>query len=255
MTATLTTIGSSSARQGMLTLSIVFFCLLLISCGSTAKKEQNTMSESERDLLDAQKARKTGPMEGDVRVVDGVEYVYGKNPRYMTNPGEPVSVWAPRYLYTPSFVDTFPGRVGYPTKPTKEAAELQERLARLERAIRGGSAPETARPGQPVKDASGRTWTQYFRNDDGVEWFLDEGSLKLSGSVIELWRKTVFPRWAFQNEIVTLDEINCRQQRYRTRELRVTLWDGKTQTSDKVTPWANIYSASPEEYLMGEHCK
>jgi len=51
-----------------------------------------------------------------------------------------------------------------------------------------------------------------------------------------LWRKRTFPTWAFQKEIVTLDELNCRQARYRTRELRVTNWDGSSQTSDKVTP-------------------
>jgi hypothetical protein len=70
-----------------------------------------------------------------------------------------------------------------------------------------------------------------------------------------MWRKRVFPSWAFQKEIVTLDELNCQEARYRTRELRVTYGDGKTQTSDKVTPWANVFSSSPEEYLMNEYCK
>ena len=65
----------------------------------------------------------------------------------------------------------------------------------------------------------------------------------------------MFPEWAKQKEIVTLDEFNCRQTQYRTHQLKVTRWDGKTQTSDKVTPWAKIYSASPEEYLLGEYCK
>ena len=242
-------------KEGLLKLIVILSSIFLISCSSAAVKEKNAIPESQKYAEAAQKARKAGPLEGDVSVINGVEYVYGRNVKYMNSPIEPVHIWAPRYLYTPSFIDTFPGRVGYPTKTTKETAELEERLARLEQAVRGGSAPQMARPEQPVKDATGRTWTRYFRNDDGVEWYLDEGALQPSRSVVQMWRKRVFPSWALQKEIVTLDEINCREARYRTRELRVTRWDGTSQTSDSVTPWANAFSGSPEEYLMSEYCK
>ena len=214
------------------------------------------MSESERYALDAQKARKTRPLEGDVCVIDGTEYVYGKNAKYMQSAAEPVYVWVPRHFYNPSMIDTLPGRVGRPVKPSKELAELQQRLAKLEQAVRGGSAPQAPRPEKPVKDATGRSWTIYFANDDGVEWYLDEGARsKPSAGLIQMWRKRVFPRWALQKELVTLDEIDCREARYRTRELQVANWDGANKTFDKVTPWANIFSSSPEEYLMNEYCK
>jgi hypothetical protein len=239
----------------MINLIIITLSLLLVSCSHTPAAKKNPIDESQQYLEDAQKARKEGPLEGDVRVLDGAEYVYGKNVKYMNTPGEPPYVWLRRDLYTPSVIDTLPSRVGDPTKETKEVSQLKERLAKLERAIGGGPAPETSRPKQPVKDAEGRTWTLYFRNDDGVEWFIDEGVVKPSSTAIRLWRKRVFPRWAFQKELVTLDEINCREARYRTRELRVTSWDGATQTSDEVTPWSNIFSNSPEEYLMNEYCK
>jgi hypothetical protein len=182
--------------------------------------------------------------------------VYGKNVKYMNTPAEPVYIWVRRDLYTPSMGDLFSSRVGTSTiEQDKLQNELNERLAKLERRMRGESEPQTARPSQPVKDAAGRTWTRYLRNDDGVEWFLDEGPpLEASHWAIQLWRKRVFPSWAFQKEIVTLDELNCREARYRTRELRVTYWDGKTQTSDKVTPWANVFTESPEEYLMNGYC-
>jgi hypothetical protein len=245
----------SLPRKGLIKLLMIFFCLLLISCSSSAKKDKNAIPESQKYAEAAQKARESGPLEGDVCVINGVEYVYGRNVKYMTTPAEPLYVWAPRNFYTPSFIDMLPGRVGRPTKTTKELTELEERLAKLEQAVRGGSAPQKAHPEQPVTDATGRTWTRYFRNDDGVEWYLDEGALQPSRSIVQMWRKRVFPRWALQREIVTLDEINCREARYRTRELRVTRWDGTSQTSDKVTPWANVFSSSPEEYLMNEHCK
>jgi hypothetical protein len=134
--------------------------------------------------------------------------------------------------------------------------DLQERLAKLERAIRGTDAGEkTPAPVQSIKDATGKTWTLYFKNDDGLQWFIDEKAVKPSPALIQLWRKRIFPRWAFQKEITTFDEIDCREARYRTRELSVTSWDGATQAYDKVTSWANVFSSSPEEYLMNEYCK
>jgi hypothetical protein len=254
MSATRTTAEVvTSARQGLLLLIITFFCVLLVSC-STGDKNKG-MSESQILARDAIEARKTGPLEGDVCVIDGVEYIWTKNSRYMTSPTEPMFIWAPRYLYTPSYLDTFPGQIGYPVKKTKEMIELEERLARLEAAVRGQSTPQASQPDQPVVDETGRAWTLYFRNDDGVQWYVDQGSFEPSRTLIQMWRKRVFPQWAKQKEIVTLDEINCRQTRFRTLQLRVTHWDGRTQMSDKVTPWAKIYSSSAEEYLTGEYCK
>jgi hypothetical protein len=237
-------------------LILIFVSLFLITCSHDSATKKKPIDESQEYAEAAIKARKTGPMEGDVRVMNGLEYIWGRNVKYMSNAAEPMNIWVRRDLYTPSLIDTIPGRVGSPTE-TKELSELEQRLARLERAARGESAPapQTARPEQPVKDATGRTWTRYFSNDDGVEWLLDKSALQPSSGVIQMWRKRVFPRWAYQKEIVTLDDLNCSEARYRTRDLRVTYWDGASQTSDKVTPWANVFSGSTEEYLMNEYCK
>ncbi len=244
----------SLLRKNLLKLIIIVCTLVLFSCSSTPAPKLTAAQQAQKDLEDAKKARETGPLDGDVRVIDGVEWVWGRNVKYMNTPNTPLYVWLPREFYTPSLTDEIPGRVGRPVKLTKEQAELEERLAKLERAVRGESAPQS-RPEQPVKDASGRTWTLYFRNDDGVQWFLDEETLQPSSGLLQMWRKRMFPQWAFQKEIVTLDEINCRQARYRTKELRVTNWNGTYQTSDKITPWANVFSGSPEAYLMDEYCK
>jgi hypothetical protein len=157
-------------------------------------------------------------------------------------------------ICTRSLIDTIPTHAGNSVK-TKELSALQERLAKLEHAIRGGEAPRAAASKQPVKDASGRRWTCYFRNDDGVEWFLEEASLQSAPSAITVWRKRAFPDWALQRDIVTMDEIDCRGVRYRTHELRVTQRDGTTQESRTVTPWTNIFPSSAEKYLMSEYCR
>jgi hypothetical protein len=233
---------------------ILLLNFFLLSCSSAFPTQKSTPEDPHGYLEAARKARENGPLEGDVRVIDGAEYIYGKNIKYMTTPYEPAYLWLPREIYTPSLVDTLPGHVGSPVRKSKEFSEFEERLARLEQAGRGGSPPKTASHENPIKDATGRTWTLYFRNDDGVEWFMDEGTLKPAGNGIELWRRMVFPRWAFQKEIVALDELNCSEERYRTHELRVIFWDGASQTSRKVTPWANVFSSSPEFYLMKVYC-
>jgi hypothetical protein len=239
-------------REGLCILIILLLSVSLLACSSSSKKKDES---PEQLILDAADARKTGPLPGDVRVINGVEWVYGRNVKYMDTPDQPLNIWVPREYYSPSVSDTMPGRVGYPTKKTKETLALEERLAKLEAQVRGMPPPKTPSPDQPVKDATGKAWTRYFRNDDGVEWFLEEAPPSVSGNTLTMWRRRTFPTWAFQKEIVTLDELNCRQARYRTRELKVTNWDGSSQTSDKVTPWAPVISNSPEDYLMKELCK
>ena len=194
------------------------------------------------------------PLEGDVRVIDGREYVYGKNIKYGDTAFGPFYLWVPREIYTPSLIDTLPGRIGYPVAGNQELSDIEERVSRLEQAEGRASPPKKKRPDEPVRGADGRTWTIYFRNDDGVEWFLDEGTLKRTRDGIEIWRRRTFPHWAFQKEIVTLDALNCSEERYRALELRVTGWDGSSQRTDKASPWANVYSNSPEHYLMKVYC-
>jgi len=105
-------------------------------------------------------------------------------------------------------------------------------------------------------EESGRTWTMYMRGRDGVEYFYDKGAvIETPQGYLQVWRKRVFPAGAAQKEIVTFDQLSCSfQQEYRTLRLSVTHWDGTIKEYDKWTPWAHIYTNSPEQYLVDEHC-
>ena len=102
-----------------------------------------------------------------------------------------------------------------------------------------------------------RKWFSYGRDrNTGVEYFYEKETLtKPSKNLIQMWRRRVFPSGAAQKEIVTFDEIDCVEVRYRSLELSVTYTDGSTKRFEKVAPWAKVYANSVEEYLMDEHCK
>jgi len=102
-----------------------------------------------------------------------------------------------------------------------------------------------------------RKWTSYMRSRDGVEYFYDKGAvIETPQGYLQVWRKRVFPTGAAQKEIVTFDQLACGfQEEYRTLRLSVTYWDGTTKEYDKWSPWAHIYTNSPEQYLVNEHCR
>ncbi len=259
MTTTHTTsVLSSRSEKGLLKLIVILASLFLVSCSHTPSMHNNGTADSQKKPATTQKVREAEPQPGDTRVTDGVEYIYGKNVRYMVSPGQPEYVWVRKDQYFTDPLDSPRSRTG---TPTKEQQELTERVARLEEELKTGGAPQPVSPAQPVSkppvsDEAGRKWTSYTEDDNGVEYFYDKDTIAHpSKDLVQMWRKREFPSGASQKEIVTLDEIDCRGARYRSLELRVTHRDGTIQTFNKVAPWATIYVDSAEEYLMNEHCK
>ena len=104
-------------------------------------------------------------------------------------------------------------------------------------------------------EESERKWTSYMR-DGTAEYFYDKDALiKGPQGTLQVWRKRVFSTGSAQKEIVTFDRLTCDfRQEYRTLQLSETSWDGTTKVYDKLTPWAHIYTNSPEQYLVDQHC-
>ena len=71
-------------------LILIFVSLFLIACSHDSATKKKPVDESQEYAEAAIKARKTGPLEGDVRVMNGLEYVWGRNVKYMNNPVEPL---------------------------------------------------------------------------------------------------------------------------------------------------------------------
>lgn len=102
-----------------------------------------------------------------------------------------------------------------------------------------------------------RKWTSYMRERDrSVEYFYDKDAMvKTPQGMLNVWRERVFAKGAAQKEIITFDNIDCQEGKYRSFQLTVVYWDGTSKTYDKPAEWAYVYPNSPEEYLMDEHCR
>lgn len=137
---------SSPSRKGLLKLVVILVSLFLVSCSHPTVMNRNGTADSQKKPETAQKAREAEPRPGDTRVVDGVEYVYGKNVRYMASPGEPEYAWVRRDQYSPGPLESSRSRTG---TPTKEQKEMAERIARLEEELKTGGAPQPLPPPSP----------------------------------------------------------------------------------------------------------
>ncbi len=120
-TRVVTVVASRPGRTPYKLLIILAF-LLLVSCKTPFPQE---------------------PQKGDVRVIDGVEYIYGKNPKYMVTPQEPLYVWLRRDQFAPDTLDDFAFRTPV---PTERQNQLQARLEKLEAEVQKGQPKQQPAP-------------------------------------------------------------------------------------------------------------
>ncbi len=130
---------------------IIFVALFLASCANpfASKKDAGTSAPgSETKQAQTQKSARIGedtPKPGDIKVIDGVEYIYARNRRFMFTPYEPEYIWIRKDQYTPG-----PGENLLTKGPsTKEQQEMEKRLAKIEEEMKKkGLPPQMAYPSQ-----------------------------------------------------------------------------------------------------------
>lgn len=142
---------------------VLFLVLGLASCSwmpFVGKKSDKDAAQKKSDAAtktaDKQKGEKVeevAPKPGDIKVIDGVEYIYARNKKYMLTPYEPENVWIRKDLYSPGVFDSlFAGRSADP----KEQKEIEARIAKLEEELKKkGIQPQMAYPAQVVNMPSG----------------------------------------------------------------------------------------------------
>ncbi|MBP1749642.1 MAG: hypothetical protein H6Q52_2181 [Deltaproteobacteria bacterium] len=77
------------------------------------------------------------PQMGDIKVIDGIEYIYTRNRKYMLTPYEPPYVWVRKDQYKPGIGESLSFSVGGSGGPTKkERDDLEKRIAKLEEELK-----------------------------------------------------------------------------------------------------------------------
>jgi hypothetical protein len=103
---------------------------------------------------------------------------------------------------------------------------------------------------------STRKWEQYSKDRQGLTLFYEKDTIEYgTNGMIKVWRKREFPVRSQHKAIVTLDEIDCYKQKYRSHKLEVTGWDDSSEMFNRVAEWSTIYGDSPEEYFLDNACK
>ena len=121
------------------------------------KTTKNTPAKSEKGELVGGGGEKPKP--GDVRLIDGKEYIYAGNRKFGITPNEPQYQWVPKDQYSPGVFDSVAGRLtGQNPAEKKERAELQQRMAKLEEDLKQKkvSPQAAAQPSQGAAASSTR---------------------------------------------------------------------------------------------------
>jgi len=126
-------------------------------------------------------------------------------------------------------------------------------------------AEKPAKGAQPPRtvDSSGiewkeRKWEIYAKDRGGTQYYFERESLSYPAkNRIYVWKKRIFPgKSSSQKEIVSYDEIDCRDEKYRSLELQGVNWDDSTTIIYKrPTPWTPIFTDTADEYFLDTFCR
>jgi hypothetical protein len=135
---------------------LIMIVFSLFSCSSLPFAKNKTESEAgnTRKTDDAQKTKKTDkgervvesvPQPGDIKAIDGVEYIYVSNRKYMFTAYEPEYIWERKDQYVPRMgQDLLADR-----ESEKQRKALESRISKLEEDLKKkGIAPQIAYPAQ-----------------------------------------------------------------------------------------------------------
>jgi hypothetical protein len=135
----------------MRNLLIILLVCVLASCSSLNPFSKKTPPADTAATGKGEKVEDNRPKPGDIKMVDGVEYIYAKNIRFAQAAYEPEYVWVRKDQYTPSLFDRIAGK-GNEGMNKQEREELDKRMAKLEAELKN---KDSAQGGQVVYRTAG----------------------------------------------------------------------------------------------------
>ncbi|OPY65765.1 MAG: hypothetical protein A4E57_03053 [Syntrophorhabdaceae bacterium PtaU1.Bin034] len=110
---------------------VLALALPLASCSFPfGQKKLADVQEAEK----GEKVQEAEPKPGDVKLVDGVEYIYARNRRFQLTPYEPEYLWIRKDEYSPGIFESITAGTD-----KKEREELERRMAKLEAELKKNS--------------------------------------------------------------------------------------------------------------------
>jgi hypothetical protein len=113
-------------RKLLIILPIVFITVACSMPFSSKKAVDTPQKTSNKERADVG----SEPKPGDIKIVEGTEYIYAKNKRYLTASYEPEYIWYRKDQYSPGLFDSIKDSFAGDNKKEKE--KLEQRLAKLE---------------------------------------------------------------------------------------------------------------------------
>jgi hypothetical protein len=141
----------------MRNLLILLLVLALASCSIPfGKKADKTSGKPEkRDTIQ----ESSEPKPGDVKLIDGVEYIFAKNRRWHYTPYEPEYIWVRKDQYSPGLFESITGKLLGGTSNKQEREELEKRIARLEDDLKKKGSSVQVAPQQGFSPMPGATFS------------------------------------------------------------------------------------------------
>ncbi len=124
---------------------VLFLIVLLASCslpfGKKAAKDTSQPTKTEKGEIVTGNDQ---PKPGDIRLVNGIEYIYARNRRFQLTPYEPEYQWVRKDDYSGGLFDSVTDKITGAGAAKKERAEMETRMAKLEESIKQRSAAAPA---------------------------------------------------------------------------------------------------------------
>ena len=101
------------------------------------KTDQKKSAQTKTDIEEVQE-----PKPGDIRVIEGIEFIYARNRKYGLFSNEPENVWIRKDQYSPGIIESMISSAAGTSK--KERTVMEDRIAKLEAELKKRSlAPQT----------------------------------------------------------------------------------------------------------------
>ena len=130
---------------------ILLAATFLSSCSYlpfTKKKDEATKTNQNKSVqkkTDIDEIKEPKP--GDIRIIDGIEYIYARNRKYLLERGEPENVWIRKDQYSPGIIQSMVSDALGPSQ--KERTAMEGRIAKLEEELKKRNlAPQMGYPAQ-----------------------------------------------------------------------------------------------------------